>query len=134
MQVANAADETVAQLTGLLQRHADAQSGFNVDELKAVTADNYVEVSPAGELDPREKMLGFYTVDKKKPGPAIKVEEPVIRMLGDAAAVVVAKLNYSMATPDGQTRQFAMRATYVAGRVGGVWKLVSAQYTGIRPH
>jgi ketosteroid isomerase-like protein len=133
MQVANAAEDSVAQLTELVQRHADAQSGFNVDVLKAITADNYIEVSPVGELDSREKMLGFYAVENKRPGPAIRVEAPVVRMLGEGAAVVVAKLNYSMSLPDGQNRQFAMRATYGASRIAGTWKLNSAHYTGIRP-
>ena len=115
----------------VVRRHVEAQRTFDVTAIKALTADNYVEVSPIGELDSREKMLGFYAVDKKSESPAIQVEDAVTRLSGDTA-IVVAKLAYSM-TAGGQPRSFAMRATFVAQKSNGSWKLLSAHYTAIRP-
>ncbi|MDC8760657.1 nuclear transport factor 2 family protein [Janthinobacterium fluminis] len=115
----------------LVRQHAQAQSGFDQAALRALTADNYIEVSPAGEVDTREKMLAFYAPEQKRPAPAVAVEEPLTRISGDTA-IVIARLAYTMSA-GGQTRSFAMRASYVAQKSAGTWKLVGAQYTGIRP-
>jgi len=128
---AAAAPDASPALVELVQRHAEAQRDFDQATLKTVTADNYVEVSPAGEMDSREKMLSFYAPEQKRPSPQLQVTEPMVRVLGDTA-VVLAKLTYTMGA-EGQARSFAMRASYVAQLKEGKWKLVSAQYTGIRP-
>lgn len=127
----HAADDPTTAVLQLVRQHAQAQSSFDQATLQTLTADNYIEISPVGEMDTREKMLGFYAQDKKRPGPAVAVEEAVTRFLGDSA-IVVAKMAYTM-TLDGNSRNFAMRASFVAQKTNGVWKLVSAHYTGIRP-
>ncbi len=114
----------------LVRRHVDAQRTFDVAALKTITADNYVEVSPVGEMDSREKMLGFYA-EKKSESPTVQVEEQTTRLFGDTA-IVVAKLAYSM-NVGGQARSFAMRATFVAQKAGANWKMLSTHYTAIRP-
>ena len=124
-------DDPAAAVLQLVRQHAQAQSSFDQAALQTLTADNYIEISPVGELDTREKMLGFYAQDKMRPAPAVAVEEAVTRLLGDSA-IVVAKLAYTM-TLDGNSRNFAMRASFVAHKTNGAWKLVSAHYTGIRP-
>lgn len=126
-----APDGANAELIGLIQRHVDAQREFDVATLQAVTADNYVEVSPAGEVDNRDKMLSFYDPAQRRPAPTVRVDEQTVRTF-DQTAVVIARLTYTM-DADGQARSFAMRASYVAQRFDGKWKLVSAHYTGIRP-
>lgn len=128
---AAAAPDASPALVELVQRHAEAQRDFDQAALKTITAENYVEVSPAGEVDSREKMLSFYAPEHKRPPPQLTVSEPMVRVLGDTA-VVLAKLTYTMGA-EGQARTFAMRASYVAQQKDGKWKLVSAQYTGIRP-
>jgi hypothetical protein len=119
------------ELTALVKRHAEAQGSFDQATLKAITADNYVEISPIGEVDPREKMLSFYAPEQKRPGPQIKVDEPLVRVFGDSA-VIYTRLTYTMGTGE-MARTMAMRAGYVAQFKDGKWLLVSAQYTGIRP-
>jgi ketosteroid isomerase-like protein len=132
MPNAHAAPEGAnAELIGLIHRHVDAQREFDVATLQAVTADNYVEVSPAGEVDSRDKMLSFYDPAQRRPAPAVRVDEPTVRTV-DQTAIVIARLTYTM-NADGQARSFAMRASYVASKFDGKWKLVSAHYTGIRP-
>jgi uncharacterized protein (TIGR02246 family) len=120
-----------AELVALVTRHAEAQRSFDLATLKAITAENYVEVSPVGEVDSREKMLSFYAPELKRPAPQLQVDEPTVRVLGDSA-VITTRLTFTM-TMDGTARTFAMRAGYVAQFKDGKWLLVSAQYTGIRP-
>lgn len=121
-----------ADVIKLVRQHVAAQASFDTATLAAITADNYAEVSPLGEVDPREKMLAFYAPEKKTVTPDIAVEEPFVRVDGDTA-VLIAKLAVSVAGPDGQRRQMALRASYVAKKAATGWKLLSAQYTGIAP-
>lgn len=124
-------DGANAELIALIQRHVDAQRDFDPGTLRAVTADDYVEISPAGEVDSRDKMLSFYDPAQKRPAPAVQVDQQTVRSF-DQSAIAIARLTYTMGA-EGQTRSFAMRASYVARKLGGKWQLVSAQYTAIRP-
>jgi ketosteroid isomerase-like protein len=99
-----------------------AQRGFDRPALERLTAPDYVEISPIGEVDPREKMLGFYTPDKRQPTPEIVTTERDVRVHGDTA-LVTARLSIGPR---------AMRGVYVARRDAGVWRLISAQFTPIR--
>jgi ketosteroid isomerase-like protein len=115
----------------LVQRFATAQGTFDRTALEALTAENYIEISPLGEVDPRAKMLSFYVKHDDKPLPAITVDEITPRVLGNTA-IVLAKVSYAV-TVAGQTRTAALRSSFVAHQQDGAWKLVSAQYTPIRP-
>jgi ketosteroid isomerase-like protein len=115
----------------LVQRFATAQGTFDRAALDALTFENYIEISPLGEVDPRAKMLSFYVKHDDKPLPAIIVDEITPRVLGNTA-IVLAKVSYVM-TVGGQTRTSALRSSFVAQQQDGAWKLVSAQYTPIRP-
>ena len=115
----------------LVQRFTTAQGTFDRAALEALTFENYIEISPLGEVDPRAKMLSFYVKHDDKPLPAITVDEITPRVLGNTA-IVLAKVSYAM-TVGGQTRTSALRSSFVAQQQDGAWKLVSAQYTPIRP-
>lgn len=121
-----------ADVIKLVRQHVAAQAGFDTATLAQITTDNYTEVSPLGEVDPREKMLAFYAPEKKTATPDIAVEEPLVRIDGDMA-VLIARLAVSVPGPNGQLRQMALRASYVAKKAATGWKLMSAQYTGIAP-
>lgn len=127
---ARAADDDAAVLN-LVRQHVAAQASFDVPALAALTADNYAEVSPLGDVDTREKMLAFYAPEKKSASPVITVEEPFVRIAGDTA-VLIARLAVTVQA-GGQQRAMALRASYVAKKDGAAWKLLSAQYTGIAP-
>jgi ketosteroid isomerase-like protein len=131
MSPAQAAPDAAVPVTELVQQFTNAQAAMDAPTLAALTADNYVEVSPLGEVDPRDKMLTFYAKDQKRALPTMKLEDATTRVLGDTA-IVIAKITYSQVI-EGQSRAFSLRSTFVAGKVGGAWKLVSAQYTPIRP-
>jgi len=127
-----AAPDAATAVTDLVQRFTAAQTAMDVPTLAALTADNYVEISPLGEVDPRDKMLGFYKKDDKRPPlPTVTLDEITTRQFGDTA-VVTAKLSFTR-TVEGQARTFSMRSSFVAAKTGGSWKLVSSQYTPMRP-
>lgn len=130
VQPGQAADDAARPVDDLVQRFTAAQSNMDAAALKALTADDYIEISPLGEVDPRDKMLSFYT--EKRPSPAATVDDVTTRMLGDTA-IVIARISYTRVV-DGQTQQRSLRSTFVAEKRNGAWKLVSAHYTPIRPH
>ncbi|WP_426208762.1 nuclear transport factor 2 family protein [Massilia sp. TWP1-3-3] len=128
---AAARDDAGAAVAALAGKFLEAQRSFDLPAIRALTAENYVEVSPAGELDDREKMLGFYAPEKKTQAPPLTVDNELTRVYGDVGIQTV-KLTYTMMA-GGEQRKMTLRATLVAHRRGGEWKMVSAQYTGVRP-
>ncbi|MBC3832197.1 nuclear transport factor 2 family protein [Undibacterium amnicola] len=114
----------------LVQKHVQAQANFDQKTLDAITHSQYIEVSPAGEVDERAKMLGFYAIENKKQVPVVEVLEPVFREVAEGK-LVIAKLRYKMQAGE-QTRQFSIRASYMLCKEKADWKVCSAQYTGIR--
>lgn len=126
-----AANDAASTPSELVQRFTNAQAAMDAPTLAALTTDNYIEVSPVGEVDTRKKMLTFYVKDEKRVLPAMRVEDNITRLFGETA-VVVAKITYSQVI-EGQPRNFSLQSTFVAEKTDGGWKLVSAQYTPIRP-
>jgi uncharacterized protein (TIGR02246 family) len=124
-QASNALIRTVEEFTR-------AQQTFDAGKLARLTTSDYLEISPVGEVDSREKMLGFYAPDKKTAAPELAISDVTVRTFGDSG-VLIARIAY-MAQPPGQpVRTMELRASFVAHRVRGDWKIASTQYTGIRP-
>ena len=123
------------EVLGLVRQLAAAQKNYDAAKLDEILAPDYVEISPAGEVDPRAKVLGFYAPEKKsaRQGEMLSYEldEITSRIYGDTA-IVVARLPFTMKTPDGQTMSRALRCTFVCRKTHGKWRIASAQYTGIR--
>jgi ketosteroid isomerase-like protein len=109
-----------------VDKFLDAQSRYNVAALRALTADQFVEISPLGEVDPREKMIGFYIKEPPPAIPEVTIDERQVRVFGDSAVVTV-KLTFKV---NGQPR--SLRSNFVVHQEGAQWKLVSAQHTPLR--
>jgi ketosteroid isomerase-like protein len=124
-----------AALKSLVTQMADAQTSFDAAALDRILTADYIEISPAGEFDPREKVLGFYKPELKPPAnvlPKVELSEFSIRTYGKFS-IVIAKLTYAT-TVDGKAMPpRSMRATFVCRQEKNAWKIASAQYTGIRP-
>lgn len=103
-----------------------SEAQFDLDGLKAVLDPQFVEISPLGEVDEYAKVLSFYTPDKKIATPPVAFDPYQLRMHGDTA-VITTRASFTI---QGQTR--AMTVGLVAHRVGGEWKMLSAQYTPVR--
>lgn len=124
------------ELKALVQRMADAQMAFDVKGLDAILTQDYIEISPLGEFDRRDKVLGFYKPEMAPPGGkmagSVDFSEYSIRVNGKTAIVIVKET--FVATADGKTMPpRSLRITLVCRREKSAWKIASAQYTGIRP-
>lgn len=133
--VSVAAQSTAAGTNVAVNRVVDefiaAQRGFDQGVLGKLTTHDYVEVSPVGDVDTREEMLSFYAPEKRRASPEIALTERLVRPFA-SSAIVLAKLTFTVPASGGETKSFAVRATYVVRRIGREWKIASAQYTPIR--
>jgi ketosteroid isomerase-like protein len=114
-----------------VEEFSRAQQGFDAGRLAALTTSNYLEISPVGEVDSREEMLGFYAPDKKTAAPELAISDVDVRIFGDAG-ILIARIAYKARPPGQAVRTMELRAGFVAHRVSGDWKIASTQYTGIR--
>ena len=104
---------------------------FDQAAMIAMMAPEYQEVSPVGEVDSRERVIGFYAPDKKKPAPPMTITETIARPAG-TIGVVTMRVAYAVPGKDGQMQTRALRAGFVARRIKGDWQFVSLQFTPIR--
>jgi hypothetical protein len=118
-------------ILGLVERFTAAQAAMDPSTLQALTTGEYVEVSPAGEVDPREKMLGFYGSDAKRAATTVTVDDSTVRVMG-ASAILIARVTYTTMVEDG-LRKAQFRASFIAQRAADGWRLAGAHYTPIRP-
>jgi len=125
-----------AALKTLIGQMTDAQQNYQPDALDKILTADYIEISPVGEFDPREKVLGFYKPELKPPADKMSAkvvtDEFSIRVY-DKVAVVIARLNYTVTSEGKALPPRSIRATFVCKKDGKTWKIASAQYTGIRP-
>ena len=122
-----------AALKALVKQMTDAQSAFNAPALDRIFTADYIEVSPIGDVDSREKVLEFYKPEMRPNPhsiPDVQLSDFSIRDYGKFAVVIV-KLTYTV--PVVKQQLSSMRATFVCRSEKGGWKIASAQYTGIRP-
>lgn len=130
MAATKSADD--AAVKSLIQNFLRAEQNYDAAALARLIDSDYVEISPAGEVDEHDRFLGFYAADKKAPWPAMTTGEEQVRLFGDTA-VDVLKFTYSMPGPDGVQHVREIRGSFIAQKNGGAWKLLGAHYTGNRP-
>ncbi|MDQ1228808.1 nuclear transport factor 2 family protein [Sphingomonas sp. SORGH_AS_0879] len=118
-------DEPLALVT----RFETARRDFDPVMLAATLSSDFVEISPRGEVDPRDKVLGFYDPAHKSPVPRMESDEPTVRLVSDIA-LMTRRLSIILPGAGGKR---SVRVLYVAHREKAGWKLVSAQYTPIPP-
>jgi uncharacterized protein (TIGR02246 family) len=123
-------------LTALVTQLIDAQMRYDAAALDRLFATDYIEISPLGEFDPRDKVLTFYA-PSEKPDPtkmsmSAEAAEHSIRSDGKTA-IVIARLNFSITLDGKALPPRSLRATFVMRKDGEAWKFASAQYTSIRP-
>jgi hypothetical protein len=96
-----------------------------------ITADDYIEVSPTGEIISRKQLLERYIPQQK----ASSEQYPSshgwsVRKIKDTAEVL-SQVGYDIKTPQGTTEHVTLRVLYVAHLYGDDWKLISVQYTPV---
>lgn len=128
LSVASTAGAQNLEVQSLVDRFETARIQHDPAALTKTLAADYEEISPVGEVDAREKVLGFYAPGLKRPAPAMTNEPLVVRSRGGVAIITTRK---SFTLPGGGAR--SVRVRYVAERAAGRWLLVSVQYTPIPP-
>lgn len=126
----NPAPNASDAVTALVDRFDAARTGFHAEALAATLAPDYQEISPVGDVDSREEVIGFYRSDKRIPSPDIKASERNVVAHGDWA-LMTERRSFDIQRPGGQVMTRSLRVRYVAVRHGRSWQLVSAQFTPI---
>lgn len=120
--------DDAAAMNRLLDAFLAAQRAYDPVALARLIEPDYVEVSPKGEVDAHDRFLDFYAPAKKVDGPAIDSSARDLRIHGDGAIAIVT-LRFAL---PGRPEPAEVRATYIARRTGGVWRIAGAQFTGVR--
>jgi ketosteroid isomerase-like protein len=124
------------QIISLINKMGEAQMNYDVARLAECLSEDYLEVSPAGDADPRAKVLGFYTPEEKTKNAARgellsrEFAEVSIRFY-DKIAIVTARMPFVMKVGE-QKHERSFRCTFVCRKSKGKWLIVSSHYTGIR--
>jgi len=124
--------EASKALIRTVEAFTKAQQSFDAARLALLTTPDYLEISPLGAVDSRERMLAVYAPEKKIAAPELAMSDVTVRRFG-IAAVLIARIAYSVQPPGQPARTVELRASFVAHRASGDWKIASAHYTGIRP-
>ncbi|WP_294233288.1 nuclear transport factor 2 family protein [uncultured Sphingomonas sp.] len=111
----------------LIERFEAARRDFAPAALASTLAPDFVEISPRGEVDSRDRVLGFYAPDRKQAAPPFERDDMTVRSLGDTA-LVSARLSLTL---PGTNQRRAVRVLYVTHHGKAGWQLVSVQYTPI---
>lgn len=129
-------DKNEEALRKVINQMTGAQAAYDSATLDRIYTADFIEISPVGEYDPREKVLSFYNAAEKakSSGININIEEKYrsIRFYGDTA-VAIAELAYLISKDGNQMPPRKMMITLVAHKANGTWKIASVHYTGIRP-
>ena len=133
---AQSSNKDEATFISLIKQMTDAQIAYDATALDKIFTADYIEISPVGEFDPREKVLGFYTPEAKaaagKMSAKLDVTDFSIRS-SDKFAIVISKFTYMLDNEGKALPPRSMRVMTVFRREKDGWKIASAQYTGIRP-
>jgi hypothetical protein len=123
---------TEKALLTVIEQIVVAQQNFDSAALDKLLTADYLEVSPVGEVDEREKVLTFYAPSAKGNSPAatITVTEPHYRIQSETALVIVRE-NVQVKVGD-KSREMALRVSFSLRKENSKWLIASAQYTGIR--
>jgi hypothetical protein len=127
-----ASDSDAASLVKVIEAFGAAQGSFDQAALTRLTTTDYVEVSPIGDVDLRDRMIGFYAPDKKRPAPTIVVSDPLVRN-GTGGTLVIVRLAFRAPGAAADARLMEMRGSFLLRRIGSEWKIAFAQYTPRRP-
>ncbi|MEQ1642811.1 MAG: nuclear transport factor 2 family protein [Pyrinomonadaceae bacterium] len=133
--LAQSSNKDEATFKSLIKQMTDAQLAYDAAALDKIFTADYIEISPVGEFDPREKVLGFYTPEAKaaagKMSAKLDVTDFSIRQY-DKFAIVISKFTYMLENEGKPLPPRSMRVMTVFRKEKDAWKAASAQYTGIR--
>jgi ketosteroid isomerase-like protein len=129
----NTKDEEIIAVT---KKAAEAQESYDPSTLDKLYASDYIEISPKGEIDEREKAIGFYKVDDlekaKSRTPKYILDEFKVRNYKDYA-IVISRFSLGSKTDLQQKPTAVGLVVYALRKEKKVWKIYSAQFTPFPP-
>ena len=118
---------SVEQLKEVAQAYVKAQFSFDQATLRRLTAEEFVEVSPKGEVDERDAVIGFYAPEKRVAAPPYVVQDQRVRLTGDLGVIT------QRVTIGSPPRLMSLSQVLTVSRIGRDWKLTSSQSTPMSP-
>ena len=118
----------------LIRQMTDAQIAYDAATLDKIFTVDYIEISPVGEVDSRQKVLGFYNAEAKLAAgtpPKLELSDYLIRSY-DKFSIVILRVSYTLMSEGKPLPPRGMRVMTVFRKEKGEWKIASAQYTIIR--
>lgn len=127
-----AATPALSEAQQAAEAYVQATVHFDADALPGLLAPTYQEISPVGDVDPRARVLGFYPAEQhgKTPDVTAELTDWQVQEPSAGIAVTSAKLTYR-SLKDGS--EYPLRVQFVLQKIQGHWRLLSSQYTPIRP-
>ncbi len=116
-----------ADLEALARAYVQAQFSFDQQAIRDLTAPTFVEISPKGEVDERDKVISFYAPEKRTNAPSYTISNAKVRTTNDTAVVT------QTITIGESPRTISLSQGLTAAYVRGKWKITSSQTTPIPP-
>jgi len=113
-----------------------AQENYDPATLENIYASDYIEISPKGEIDLRDKAIGFYKVTDvekaKTQTPKYILDEFNVRKYKDHA-IVITRFSVGSKTDKERKPTAVGLVVYSLRKEKNVWKIYSAQFTPFPP-
>jgi len=114
----------------VLNQYSEAVRTYDIKLLDKLFDPAYVEVSPVGEVDLRDKVLSFYK-EKGSAPESMKVDEMMIRTPTKGFAVAIFRQTANMKIQD-KVVSLSFRVTVSLRQTKSKWRMFSSQFVGIR--
>ncbi len=120
------------EIIDIVKKAVEAQENYEPTTLDKIYASDYIEISPKGEIDFREKAIGFYKIDNveqaKSKTPKYILDEFKVRYYGKFA-IIISKFSIGSKTDSTRPPTAVGLVVYGLRKEKGTWKIYSAQFT-----
>lgn len=124
------------EVIAVAKQAAAAQENYDTATLEKVYAADYIEISPKGEIDERDKAIGFYKIENveeiKAKTPNYILDELKVRHYGKFA-IVITRFSIGSKTDISKKPNALGIVVYALRKEKGAWKIYSAQFTPFPP-
>jgi ketosteroid isomerase-like protein len=123
------------EVIAIIKQAVAAQENYDPATLEKIYAADYIEISPKGEIDVRDKAIGFYKVEDvekaKAKTPKYILDEFKVRHYKNYA-MVISRFSVGSKTNPEQKSAVGL-VLYALRKEKGTWKIYSAQFTPFPP-
>lgn len=125
-----------SEVINIAKQAVEAQQNYDSATLEKLYATDYIEISPKGEIDPREKAIGFYKVadveKEKARTPKYILDDFKVRHYGKFA-IIISRFSIASKTSTERPPSNVGLVLYSLRKEKGAWKIYSAQFTPFPP-